>query len=263
MQCARRRIGKQERPPLTPIPVTGPFDRVGVDVVQFAKPQNGNTYAVVFVDYLTKWPEVFSTPDQSALTIAKLLVEHIISRHGVPRELLSDRGAAFLSRLLKEVCVLMGIKKANTTAYHPQTDGLVERFNQTLTDMLAKTVEQDGKNWDVRLPYVLFAHRTSPQESTKESPFYLLYGRDPQLPTGIDMSCTPATRALINIDNYKEEVTRNMQEAWTLAKKKIKTSQKKQKFYYNRRTRIPTFLSQEFSVVRLYRTVCIYIFAGK
>ena len=263
MQCARRRIGKQERPPLTPIPVTGPFDRVGVDVVQFAKSQNGNTYAVVFVDYLTKWPEVFPTPDQSALTIAKLLVEHIISRHGVPRELLSDRGAAFLSRLLKEVCVLMGIKKANTTAYHPQTDGLVERFNQTLTDMLAKTVERDGKNWDVRLPYVLFAHRTSSQESTKESPFYLLYGRDPQLPTGIDMSCTPATRALINIDNYKEEVTRNMQEAWTLAKKKIKTSQKKHKFYYDRRTRIPTFLSQEFSVVRLYRTVCIYIFAGK
>ena len=103
MQCARR-IGKQERPPLTPIPVTGPFDRVGVDVVQFAKSQNGNKYAGVFVDYLTKWPEVFPTPDQSALTIAKLLVEHIISRHGVPRELLSDRGGAFLSRLLKE-CV--------------------------------------------------------------------------------------------------------------------------------------------------------------
>ena len=135
----------------------------------------------------------------------------------------------------------MGIKKANTTAYHPQTDGLVERFNRTLTDMLAKTVERDGKNWDVRLPYVLFAYRTSPQESTKESPFYLLYGRDPQLPTGIDMSSTPASRALINIENYKEEITRNMQEAWTLAKKKIKTSQKKQKFYYDRRTRIPTF----------------------
>ena len=120
-------------------------------------------------------------PDQSALTIAKLLVEHIISRHGVPSELLSDRGPAFLSNLLKEVYKLMGIKKTNTTAYYPQTDGLVERFNRTLTDMLAKTVEKSGKDWDLRLPYVLFAYRSSPQESTKESPFFLLYGRDPTL----------------------------------------------------------------------------------
>ena len=67
------------RPPLTPIPVAGPFDRVGVDVIQFPKAQSGKQYAVVFVDYLTKWPEVFATKDQTALTIAKLFVEHIVS----------------------------------------------------------------------------------------------------------------------------------------------------------------------------------------
>ena len=87
--------------------------------------------------------EVFSTLDQSALTIAKLVVEHIISRHGVPRELLSDRGPAFLSKLLQEIC--KSVKKTHTTAYHPQTYGLVERFNP---DMLAKTVEKNGKDWD-------------------------------------------------------------------------------------------------------------------
>ena len=168
--CTRRRIGKAEVPPLTPIPVAGSFDRVGVDVIQFTKSHQGNKYAVVFVDYLTKWPEVFATPDQSALTIARLMVEHVISHHGVPRELLSDRGPAFLSKLLKEMCQLMGIKKTNTTAYHPQTDGLVERFNRTLIDMLAKTVEKSGRDWDTHLPFVLFAYRTSPQESTQESP---------------------------------------------------------------------------------------------
>ena len=115
LTCARRRIGRQERPPLTPIPVAGSFDRIGVDVIQFNKSSSGNRYAAVFVDYLTKWPEVFATPDQSAVTIARLLVEHIISRHGVPHEILSDRGAAFLSKLLKEVCMLMGIKRSNTT----------------------------------------------------------------------------------------------------------------------------------------------------
>ena len=103
-----------------------------------------------------------------------------MSRHGVPGELLSDRGNTFLSGLISEVCSLLGIHKLNTTAYHPQTDGLVER---TLTAMLSKTVEKNGKNWDRQLPYVLFAYRTSQQEVTKESPFFLIHGRDPRLPT--------------------------------------------------------------------------------
>ena len=95
-----------------------PFDRVGVDVLQLPKTSTGNRYAVVFMDYLTKWPEGFATADQTAPTIAPLLVEEIISRHGVPSQLMSDRGPS--SKLLLAVCSVMGIKKLNTTAYHPQ-----------------------------------------------------------------------------------------------------------------------------------------------
>lgn len=71
---------------------------------------------MVFVDYLTKWPEVFATPDQSTLTIAKLLVENVVCRRGVPIELLLDRGAAFLSQMIQEVYEVLGVKKVNTTA---------------------------------------------------------------------------------------------------------------------------------------------------
>jgi transposase InsO family protein len=110
----------------------------------------------------------------------KLLVEEIISRHGVPRELLSDRGVAFLSKLLHEIYSHMGIHKVSTTAYHPQTDGLVERFHRTLTSMLSKTTQPGGLEWDDRLPYVLFAYRCTEQESIRwESPFFMVYGRDP------------------------------------------------------------------------------------
>ena len=73
----------------------------------------------------------------------------------------SDRGQAFLSGLMKEVEMLLGFHKINTTAYHPQTDGLVERFNHTMTSMLAKTVQRGGRDWDQRIPYVLFAYRAS------------------------------------------------------------------------------------------------------
>ena len=126
---------------------------------------------MVFIDYLTKWPEVFAVVDQSAATIARLLVEQVVSRHGVPAEILSDRGKSFLSGPMKEVEMLLGFHKVNTTAYHPQTDGLVERFNRTLIAMLAKTMQRDGRDWDDKLPYVLFAHRACCQESTQESPF--------------------------------------------------------------------------------------------
>ena len=144
LTCATHSSGRATRPPLSPIPVGGPFDRVGVDVIQFPRSNSGNQYAIVFVDYLTKWSEVFPALDQTTATIAQLLVEQIVTRHGVPAEILSDRGRAFLSWLMQEAETLLGFHKVNTSAYHPQTDGLVKRYNQTLTSMLAKTVQDDG-----------------------------------------------------------------------------------------------------------------------
>ena len=113
--CATRSLGRAVRPPLSPIPVSGPFDRVGVDIIQFPCTKRGNCYAIVFMDYLTKWPEVFPAPDQFSATVARILVEEVVSRHGVPSEVLSDRGQAFLSGLMKEVELLMGFHTVNTT----------------------------------------------------------------------------------------------------------------------------------------------------
>lgn len=238
-RCASRSVGRPVRPPLTPIPVGGPFDRVGVDVLQLPKTSSGKRYAVVFMDYLTKWPEVFATADQTAPTIARLLVEEIVSRHGVPSQLLSDRGPSFLSRLVLEVCSVLGVHKLNTSAYHPQSDGLVERFNRTLTDMLAKTAKP-GVDWDTRLPYVLFAYRATVQASTAESPFFLLYGRDPRLPTELILS-TPVEREHMRLDDYKSQMAQVMSEAWTQAKKLIVKAQKKQKTQHDKTSKNVNF----------------------
>ena len=154
--------------------------------------------------------------------------------------MLSDRGQAFLSGLLKEVKQLMGYKKVNTTAYHPQTDGLIERFNRTLTNMLAKTVERDGKDWDQQLPFVLFAYRASQQQSILESPFFLLYGRDPHLPTQTAMVANK-TRQHWDLKEYGADLAFCTAEAWDLARKCIGKAQKKQKEYYDRRARPPCF----------------------
>ena len=238
--CATHGTGRQTRAPLTPIPVNGPFDRIGVDVIQFPQSHHGNQYAVVFMDYLTKWPEVFAVSDQTSATIATLLVEHIVSRHGVPSEILSDRGRAFLSGLMKEVEMLLGFHKVNTSAYHPQTDGLVERFNRTDID-----VGQDrGERWkrlgSTKLPFVLFSYRASQQQSTQESPFFLLYGRDPRLPTDAIL-CPSNTRTLTDLREYGCDLAQKMSDAWEVARQCIGKAQRRQKSYYDREKLLPTF----------------------
>ena len=221
---------------MQPIPVGGPFHRVAVDILQLPLTVSGNRYVAVFMDYLTKWPEAFAIPDQKAETIAKLFVEQIVCRHGVPEELLSDRGTNFLSDLVREVCQLLNVKKINTSGYHPQTDGLVEKFNATLISMIAKSCLVSDRDWDTRLPYLLFAYRLSAQESTSESPFFLLYGRDARPPT--ETAVTHVRNPyLVDIDDYREDLLSNLSLAWKLAAENIRRAQKSQKRYYDRSTR--------------------------
>ena len=234
LTCASRRgTGRKIHPPLQPIPVGGPFHRIGVDILKLPQTTSGNQYVVVFVDYLTKWPEAFAIPDQRAETIARLLCEQIICRHGIPEQLLSDRGANFLSDLILEICKVLGVKKLNTSGYHLQTDGLVKKFNSTLTNMIAKSCESRPYDWDQQLPYLLFAYRVSAQESTKDSPFFLLYGRDSRVPTESALSFQRSPY-VIDYDDYKEELMDNLSSAWKNAQMHIARAQSNQKRYYNR-----------------------------
>ena len=137
-----------------------------------------------------------------------------------------------------ELYKLLGKKKVSMTAYHPQTDGLVERYIRTLIDMLSKKVEQSGKDWDKQLPYVLFAYRTSSQESTKASPFFLLYKHDPKLPTTAALNPF-VDQVELNLADYQTEVAIRMSNSGESAKVAIKKTQKQQKTQYNKRARDP------------------------
>ena len=149
--------GRQPKPPLKPIPVQRPFQIIGLDVMDLSCTEQGNKHVVVFQDMFTKWPIVFPVPDQKAKRVAKLLCEEVVLMFGVPEALLTDRGANLLSHLVLDVCALLGIEKLNTTAYHPQCDGMVERFNRTLKAMLRKRAAQFGAQWDKHLAGALCA----------------------------------------------------------------------------------------------------------
>ncbi|XP_075949073.1 uncharacterized protein LOC142951429 [Anarhichas minor] len=169
------------RNPLIPLPIIEtPFERVGMDIVgPLPKSARGHQYILVIVDYATRYPEAVPLRKANAKQIAKELFL-FSSRVGIPKEILTDQGTPFMSRVTKELCALLHVKQVRTSVYHPQTDGLVERFNKTLKAMLRKAIDKDGKNWDQLLPYLLFAVREVPQASTGFSPFDLLYSHKPR-----------------------------------------------------------------------------------
>ena len=227
--------GDRGRPPLVNIPVGGPFDCIGMDFVELDVSKQGNRYALVFQDYLSKWPEVYALADRKATTVAKCLID-LVWKHGVPNRIIHDRAAEFLSEVLQETAELLGVSQLPTSGGHPQTDGLVERFNQTLKQMLAKMVTTKGRDWDVLLGPVLLAYRATPHTSTGMSPFYLLYGRNPQLPSALDFQL-PVKRYPTIETEYGQELVRELQQARAIAKKNIEKKQKDQKKFYDQKSK--------------------------
>ncbi|XP_053351273.1 uncharacterized protein LOC128520866 [Clarias gariepinus] len=158
----------------------------GVDILgPFPVSDRGNRYVLVAMDYFTKWPEAFAVPDQSASTTARVLVDEVFSRFGAPERLHSDQGRNFEAEVFAAVCERLGVKKTRTTPLHPQSDGLVERFNRTLTTQLAVLTSARQKDWDEHLPLVLWAYRTAVQESSQLTPAALMFGRELRTPVDL------------------------------------------------------------------------------
>ena len=115
---------------------------VAVDILgPLPESEAGNSYILVSGDYFTKWIEAYAISNQETTTIAKKLMDEMFCRFSPPEQLHSDQGRQFESTLMKEICDILKIKKTRASAYHPQCEGLVERFNHTLLSMLSTTTK--------------------------------------------------------------------------------------------------------------------------
>lgn len=124
-----------------------------------------------------------------ASEIAQLIPRAIVLRHDAPCVLVTDRGKAFTAQLAYDILQLSHTAHRTTTAYHPQTNGLIERLNKTLADMISMYVDVEHKTWDQILPYVTFACNTATQETTRFTPFRLVYGREVQMMLDAMLPC--------------------------------------------------------------------------
>ena len=151
---------------------------IAADILDVPLSSKNNCYLLVVQDYYTKWAEAIPLQDQKAVTITNELIK-VFSRLGIPEILHSDQGRNFESTVLAQTLNAFGLTKSRTTAYHSECDGMVERFNRTLLQLLRSYVDTE-ENWEQYLPLVLYAYRTSVHFSTGISPFMMMYGRQPK-----------------------------------------------------------------------------------
>ncbi|KAF0706282.1 hypothetical protein AaE_014191 [Aphanomyces astaci] len=183
---------------------------------------NGNKYILVFADYFTRWVEAIPVPDLKTSTFSRVFIDEVLCRFGVPGRLLYDCGSNFVSELATTMYTTLGINKLASAAYHPQGQGLVERFNHTIIQMLKIYVNDHQTDCDTYLPRLLFAHRTSHHETLGDSPYFCLFGRDLTLPLDLAfMNAEPSWKS-DDLPQYK----RRLAASWKRHETSTKANQK-------------------------------------
>jgi len=188
----KKRIQKAPAGFMRSVRVSKPFEKVGIDLIgPFPLTSAGNRYAIVAVDYLTKWAICKAVPSASSKEVVDFFVRNVVLQHGAPVFLISDRGKCLTAKFSEELFKALETNHLITTAYHPQCNGLAERYNHTFADMISMYVNSLHNDWDRYVDFVTFAYNTSRQESTGVSPFFLLYGREAVLPIDVALGNNP------------------------------------------------------------------------
>ena len=228
--CQRRnQPAPTPQAPLGTITSTYPFQKISWDIMRpLPVTEKGSKYILVITDLFSKWVEAFPLSSTNSVTLAEILTDTVICRYGVPEVIHSDQGANFVSEVIQTVCLNLGITRTQTTAYHPQGNGQVERFNRTLESMLSKVVSENHRNLDENLQKVLFAYRTAVHDSTGYTPFLVMFGRSPNLPVDVMLGRYREDSGS-SVPKYVQRTRALMKAAFSDVQKRIKKSHDKQK----------------------------------
>ena len=241
-ECIKSKSGIPKKPKveLKSIEAERPGEIVAMDLLGgLPTSWGGKSYVMVMSDLFTKYARFVSLPAIDTVTVADALLKEWLLLFGPPERLLTDRGVQFTSELFVELMKALEIKKIFTTAYHPQTDGQVERLNKTLVNILRTNMDEYQQGWEDALPFAEYAYNTSVHTSTGETPYMMMYKQDP-LPftTAEAMANFPKTlrgRTTSEKDHQKwaKEVSRRFAKVHEKVRERLQAARKRQKKYYD------------------------------
>ena len=233
--------GRCGKTPLVAMPIIGePFARVAIDLVG-PLPMSGrkHRWILTLVDCATRYPEAIPMKGIDTIECAEELV-NIFSRIGIPQEILSDRGSQFVSDLMREISRLLSVRQLQTTPYHAQCNGLVERWNGTLRRMIQKMAAEKPSDWDRYIPALLFSYREVAQASLGFSPFELVYGRSVRGPMSVlrdiwaDEDINEQTKTTYQ---YVLELRERLESTCKLAHDELRKAQGNQHKWFNKKAK--------------------------
>ncbi|XP_038574937.1 uncharacterized protein LOC119902683 [Micropterus salmoides] len=234
-KCITRKAPCTRAAPLHQIRSSGPMDLVCIDFLSMEPDSKGISNVLVITDHFTRYAQAFPTRNQKAQTVAKILVDKYFIHYGLPARIHSDQGRDFESRLIRELLMVMGIRKSRTTPYHPQGDPQPERFNRTLLSMLGTLSQEKKSQWSQHLGYLVHAYNSTKCDATGYSPYFLLFGREARLPVDLCFGTSPDGQDDVCHARYVAKLKEDLQRAYQLASEASDKTHLRNKRSYDKR----------------------------
>lgn len=242
--CVTCQMRREPRPAfrenLVPVHSEAVFAKVGLDLCgPLHTTERRNKYILNIICWFTRYVVSVPLPDARGMTIAHALLVECVLKYGAMSELVSDQASYFTSNFYKEFCNLLHIQQRFATPYHSMGNGATERTFRTFQNMLSKFINTKQEDWDLFVPCVAFCYNTSVNEATGETPYFLMFGRDPTFV--IDKILQPKERIEIpNFDEtseYKAQLVSGLQLAWNNAAEQARRYKASMKQRYDRDSR--------------------------
>ena len=234
--AADKKPQKIPRAPMGSLQAGAPGDCIATDYIgPLPVTDRGNRYILVFTDHFSKNVEVIPVSDMTAEVCAEKLLNEVISRWGCPLSIHSDQGRTYESRVFRELCRMLEVRKTRTSVRNPRGNGQVERFNRTLLRMIKAYLCGKQKEWDLHLGCLAGAYRATPNEATKMTPNLLTMGREVRLPAELVFGSTNSYDGedITSYGEFVDVLRARLQHAHEIASKYMSVAAKRSKELYD------------------------------
>lgn len=234
--CALHKVPTPHRAaPLVNISSSAPMELVCMDYLKLERSKGRPENIFVITDHLTRYAQAIPTTNQTARTTAKVLFEKFIVHYVFPERLHSDQGRNFESAVIRELCELAGVAKTRTTPYHSIGNGMCERFNRTLLNMLGTLDESQRSKWKEYLSPIVHAYNCTQHTSTKFSPFFPMFGPHPRIAIDVYFGHNPNGNRSSDQSKFIKDLGDRLEYAYGVARKNVNNARGRQKKIYDRR----------------------------